>query len=136
MQRPFTIDEIVFDVAGAISKRSAHDPISTWSFHIGLSWLEDSKDERTGFLDTVESVNGVTNFFAFLVALNIFLIGASQEGRVYSILFFFSIGYASNYFSKYLNNEKVWRIINWVIISILSVIALYVLQEIIKSISL
>ena len=34
--------------------------------------------------------NQMTNFFAILVALNIFLIGASQEGRVYSILFFFS----------------------------------------------
>ena len=38
--------------------------------------------------------------------------------------------------SQYLNNEKVWRKINLVIISIMSVIALYVLQEIIKSISL
>ncbi len=30
------------------------------------------------------------NFFAFLIALNIYLISYSQEGRVYSILFFFS----------------------------------------------
>ena len=53
-----------------------------------------------------------------------------------SILFFFSIGYASNYFSKYLNNKKIWNIINWIIIFIMSVITLYVLREIIYSINL
>ena len=53
-----------------------------------------------------------------------------------SILFFFSIGYASNYFSKYLNSEKIWNIINWVIVFIMSIITLYVLREIIYSINL
>ena len=50
-----------------------------------------------------------------------------------SILFFFSIGYASNYFSKYLNNKKIWNTINWSIIFIMSVITLYVFREIIYS---
>ena len=62
----------------------------------------------------------------------IFGIGAS----IASTVFFFSIGYASNYFSKYLNNKKIWNIINWLIIFIMSVIALYVLSEIIYSINL
>ena len=62
----------------------------------------------------------------------IFGLGAS----VASILFFFSIGYASNYFSKYLNSKKIWNIINWLIIFIMSVITLYVLREIIYSINL
>ena len=62
----------------------------------------------------------------------IFGIGAS----VASTLFFFSIGYASNYFSKYLNNKKIWNIINWIIIFIMSVITLYVIREIIYSINL
>ena len=62
----------------------------------------------------------------------IFGIGAS----VASILFFFSIGYASNYFSKYLNNKKIWNKINWIIIFIMSVITLYVIREIIYSINL
>ena len=53
-----------------------------------------------------------------------------------SILFFFSIGYASNYFSKYLNNKKIWNTINWIIIFIMSVITLYVFREIIYSINL
>ncbi len=62
----------------------------------------------------------------------IFGIGASAA----STLFFFSIGYASNYFSKYLNNKKIWNIINWIIIFIMSVITLYVIREIIYSVNL
>ena len=62
----------------------------------------------------------------------IFGVGAS----IASTLFFFIIGYASNYFSKYLNNKKIWNIINWIIIFIMSVITLYVLREIIYSINL
>ena len=56
----------------------------------------------------------------------IFGIGASTA----SILFFFFIGYTSNYFSKYLNSKKIWNAINWIIIFIMSVITLYVLREI------
>ena len=62
----------------------------------------------------------------------IFGIGAS----VASTLFFFSIGYASNYFSKYLNDKKIWNTINWLIIFIMSVIILYVIREIIYSVNL
>ena len=59
-----------------------------------------------------------------------FGIGAS----IASLLFFFSIGYASNYFSKHLNDQKMWKIINWIIITIMTVISLYVLKEVINSI--
>ena len=62
----------------------------------------------------------------------IFGVGAS----IASTLFFFSIGYASNYFSKYLNNKKIWNTINWIIIFIMSVITLYVIREIIYSVNL
>ena len=62
----------------------------------------------------------------------IFGVGAS----IASTLFFFFIAYASNYFSKYLNNKKIWNIINWIIIFIMSIITLYVIREIIYSINL
>ncbi len=62
----------------------------------------------------------------------IFGVGAS----IASTLFFFFIGYASNHFSKYLNNKKIWNIINWIIIFIMSIITLYVIREIIYSINL
>ena len=58
-----------------------------------------------------------------------FAIGAS----IASLLFFFSIGYASNYFSRYLNDQRIWKIINWIIITIMFLISLYVLKEIINS---
>ena len=57
-----------------------------------------------------------------------FGVGASLA----SLLFFFSIGYASNYFSRFLNNQKIWKIINWIIIMIMTVITLYIFKEVIN----
>ena len=60
----------------------------------------------------------------------IFGMGASSA----SFLFFFLLGYASNYFSKYLNSKEIWKVINWIIIGIMSVLILYVVREIYISI--
>ena len=49
-----------------------------------------------------------------------------------SFLFFFSIGYLSKYFSKYLDNIKVWKFINLFIIVFMSILALYVLNDILN----
>jgi L-lysine exporter family protein LysE/ArgO len=59
-----------------------------------------------------------------------FGIGAS----IASFLFFFTIGYLSNFLSKYLQSDKIWKKINLFIIIFMSIIALYVLIEIVKSI--
>ena len=83
------------------------------------------------YSDTVFFLGNFSKSFLFEDKI-IFGVGAS----IASTLFFFSIGYASNYFSKYLNNKKIWNIINWLIIFIMSVIALYVIGEIIYSINL
>ena len=48
-----------------------------------------------------------------------------------SFLFFFSIGYLSKYFSKYLKSIKIWERINYLIILFMSILALSVLREII-----
>jgi L-lysine exporter family protein LysE/ArgO len=58
-----------------------------------------------------------------------FGIGAS----IASFLFFFSIGYLSKILSKYLQSALIWKRINLFIIIFMSIIALYVLIEIIKS---
>ena len=55
-----------------------------------------------------------------------FGLGASTA----SFIFFYLLGYASNYFSNFLNNKMSWKIINWIIILIMSLIAFYVLMEI------
>jgi len=57
-----------------------------------------------------------------------FGIGASTA----SLLFFFMIGYLSKLLSKYLQSDLTWKRINLFIITFMSIIALYVLIEIIK----
>ena len=57
-----------------------------------------------------------------------FGIGASLA----SFCFFFLIGFLSQYFSKYLKNKKVWKIIDLVIVVFMSFITLLVLAEIIN----
>ncbi len=47
-----------------------------------------------------------------------------------SFLFFFALGYLSNYLSKYAKSKKVWRVINIFIITFMSILALYILKEI------
>ena len=58
----------------------------------------------------------------------LFGIGASLS----SILFFFSLGYFSKYLSSYVGSEKLWKIINYSIISFMSLLSLYVFLSIIK----
>ena len=53
-------------------------------------------------------------------------------GSTASFLFFYLLGYLANYFSKYLNNERAWIIIKWVISLIMSLISIYVIFEILK----
>ena len=47
-----------------------------------------------------------------------------------SLLFFFGIGYLSKFLSKYLKNKKAWKIINFFIIIFMSILAFYVLLDI------
>jgi L-lysine exporter family protein LysE/ArgO len=47
-----------------------------------------------------------------------------------SFLFFFALGYLSNYLSKYAKNKKVWRVINIFIITFMSILVLYIIKEI------
>src|SRR5210317_1685557 len=56
-----------------------------------------------------------------------FGVGASLA----SFLFFFLIGYMAKYFSKYANNEKIWKYINCSIITFMSILVLYIFFSII-----
>ena len=49
-----------------------------------------------------------------------------------SIIFFFTLGYLSKYLSNYLKSDKVWKIINLIIILFMSCLSLYVLTNILK----
>ena len=47
-----------------------------------------------------------------------------------SFLFFFCLGYLSKFLSKYLQNQKVWKFINLFIVVFMSILAFYVLLDI------
>ena len=79
------------------------------------------------YSDTVFFLGNFSKDF-LLIDKYYFGIGASLA----SFLFFFLLGYLSQYFSKYLKNEKAWKIINLIIISFMSFLALLVLAEILK----
>jgi len=65
----------------------------------------------------------------FLVSQKyLFGIGASLS----SLIFFFILGYLSKYLSNYLKNDKIWKIINLIIILFMSCLAFYVLNNILK----
>ena len=47
-----------------------------------------------------------------------------------SIIFFFTLGYLSKFLSSYLNSNKVWKIINMLIILFMSALSIFVLMNI------
>ena len=47
-----------------------------------------------------------------------------------SLLFFFALGYLSNYLSKYAKSERIWKIINIFIICFMSILILFIINEI------
>ena len=62
----------------------------------------------------------------FLIDEKIYFgIGAS----IASFIFFFLLGYLSTYFSKYAQNDKIWKYINLFIISFMSLLTIYIIRE-------
>jgi len=81
------------------------------------------------YSDTVFFLGNFSKSF-LIIDKYYFGIGAS----IASFLFFFSLGYLSKILSKYLAEKKIWKIINFFIVSFMGLIAAYVLSDIIKSI--
>ena len=62
----------------------------------------------------------------FLLDEKIFFgIGAS----IASFIFFFLLGYMSTYFSKYAQNNKIWKFINIFIIAFMLLLTIYIIRE-------
>ena len=79
------------------------------------------------YSDTVFFLGNFSKSFLILEKY-FFGIGAA----VASFLFFFSIGYLSQYFSRYLNNKNVWKYTNIFIILFMFLITIYILRDIFK----
>ena len=58
-----------------------------------------------------------------------FALGASFA----SLIFFFALGYMAKYFSKYLQTNKIWRVLNRIIVLFMSIIICIVFYELITS---
>ena len=76
-----------------------------------------------------------TVFFLGNFSKNLLIIDKYYFGigaAISSFIFFFSIGYMSKYLSKYLQSQRVWKKINLFIIVFMSILALYILIEILS----
>ena len=78
------------------------------------------------YSDTVFILGNFSKNYLFNQKLA-FGIGASLA----SFLFFFILGYLSNYLSKYANDKRIWQIINIFIIAFMSFLVLFILKEMI-----
>ena len=54
-----------------------------------------------------------------------FAIGASSA----AFIFFFLLGYMSTYFSKYAQDDRIWKLINIFIITFMSTLVIYIIKE-------
>ena len=77
------------------------------------------------YSDTVFFLGNFSKNF-LIIQKYYFGIGAS----IASFLFFFSLGYLSKFLSNYLQNQKAWKIINLFIVIFMSILAIYVLNDI------
>ena len=86
-----------------------------------------------GFTFLNPHVYSDTVFFLGNFSKNFFIIEKYSFGigaTIASFLFFFSIGYLSQYFARYLNDKKIWKYINIFIILFMFLITLYILKDV------
>ena len=110
------------------------------SININISFNSEVKDtskieislKTLGFTYLNTHVYSDTVFFLgnfsknFLLDEKIFFgIGAS----IASFIFFFLLGYMSTYFSKYAQNDKIWKFINIFIIAFMLLLTIYIIKE-------
>ena len=79
------------------------------------------------YSDTIFIIGGVSREFNFNEKV-FFVIGAATA----SFIYFFSLGYASSYFAKFINNQSSWRKIDRVVIITMLLLSVFVLYKIIS----
>ena len=130
----FNILLFIFLIYFIYSKVRSLYKSSEINFEISNLSLKNIIIKTLGFTYLNPHVYSDTVFFLgnfsknFLVSHKYFFgIGAS----IASFLFFFSLGYLAKFFSNYLINSKIWKIINFFIIIFMTVLSSYVFIEII-----
>ena len=103
------------------------DVTSITAFNILLKTLGFTYLNPHVYSDTVFFLGNFSK--NFIISQKIFFgIGAS----IASFLFFFLIGYLSKYLSKYATKQKVWNIINILIIVFMSFLTLFIITKMIN----
>jgi L-lysine exporter family protein LysE/ArgO len=103
------------------------DVTSITAFNILLKTLGFTYLNPHVYSDTVFFLGNFSK--NFIISQKIFFgIGAS----IASFLFFFLIGYLSKYLSKFAKNQKVWNIINILIIIFMSLLTLFIITRMIN----
>ena len=103
------------------------DVTSITAFNILLKTLGFTYLNPHVYSDTVFFLGNFSK--NFIISQKIFFgIGAS----IASFLFFFLIGYLSKYLSKFAKNQKVWNVINILIIIFMSFLTLFIITRMIN----
>ena len=88
-----------------------------------------------GFTYLNPHVYSDTVFFLGNLSKNFLIIQKYHFGlgaAIASFIFFFSLGFLSKFFSKYLQNKAAWKFINLFIIIFMSILSFYVLLDILR----
>ena len=83
------------------------------------------------YSDTIFIIGGFSRELIFNEKI-FFVFGASTASFVY----FFSLGYASSYYANFINNQKGWRLVNIIVISIMLFLSIFIVQKIVTIIML
>ena len=129
----FNISLIIFLLHFIYTKIKTH--YSDINFHNELTSISKTNIiiKTLGFTYLNPHVYSDTVFFLGNFSKNYLLnqkISFGIGAAIASFLFFFALGYLSNYLSKYAKSKKIWKVINIFIISFMSILVLYIIKEI------
>ena len=129
----FNILLIIFLLHFIYTKIKTH--YSDINFHNELTSISKTNIiiKTLGFTYLNPHVYSDTVFFLGNFSKNYLLnqkISFGVGAAIASFLFFFALGYLSNYLSKYAKSEKIWKIINIFIICFMSILILFIINEI------
>ena len=129
----FNILLIIFLLHFIYTKIKTH--YSDINFHNELTSISKTNIiiRTVGFTSLNPHVYSDTVFFLGNFSKNYLLnqkISFGIGAAIASFLFFFTLGYLSNYLSKYANSKKIWKVINIFIICFMSILILFIIKEI------
>ena len=111
--------------------------------NININFEIDQKNETKGLGPVIIKTLGFTYLNPHVYSDTVFFLGNFSKSflinqkllfgfgaTLSSIIFFFTLGYLSKFLSSYLNSNKVWKIINMLIILFMSALSIFVLINI------